>query len=812
MNAEYQNIINSIENGENIILHGPGGCGKSYCIKLLVSYFTDKGKIIYCTATTGIAAINLCIPEKKVVSMTLHSWAGIGTGNSLADKLLAKVKNDPFSKGRWANAQILIIDEVSMLGSKLFDNLDYIGQAIRNSDKPFGGIQMIFSGDFLQLPPVKDDWVFKSHAWKKLNLHPFIFEVPKRYDDNDYFSLLLRVRNGIIIPEDEKKLKARVKAYQKYLKMIESQEKATILIPTFLYSKKKDVDQKNDEELHKLEDKIPVEYIADDKFTALNPKAKFEHYITLLEDSIPKVITLKRGAQVMLKMNLDVKNGLVNGTRGVIVDLDTESVVVRFLNGRKMRIGKMRWEVEDKDGIGVREQVPFVLAWAITIHKCISGNSIIFTESGICQMNDVIKDEGIRDRRLLIATKKGWEYTLKTYLGNKEPSIIITTQLGYSIEGSRRHPILTRDQNGKHIWKLLPDIIQGDVIVLKKNILCGSDNYVLTEDFGSKHITEYIKEDLCYAFGCMARDYKNIKNTHNLEESILKIIKNNCNEPHIWDFLDWCGFRDGEIPWVIMKNTISSQKSFLKGLFDTYGEIRDGEIRFYSPSKKLIDQVHMLLLNIGIISRKESCHIIIPKEEMGRYQGSEISDIECTLSVFPDSPYLLEKLCLEYPNIKLPGDRITINLIPYIHKKYNLETTPIGRYLLKIYKKGLFFDKVCEISRSECIMYDFEIPGSHSFISNGIVSHNSQSCTLDYAICDLGPQVFCEGQAYVALSRIRNLKGLFIVTYYRPSIKVNKEALEYSAELDRLSLEYEEETTEEDDENDEDEDFEIILE
>lgn len=367
---KLKQILVAVDNGENLILHGCGGSGKTFCLRKIAVHLKKQGKNVFCTATTGVASINLNIPEEQICAKTLHSFAGVGLAQGIAKKLLAKVYHDDNASFRWMSAHTLIIDEVSMLGADFLDKLDFIGRGIRQEEeKPFGGIQIIFCGDFLQLPPVKEEWAFKACVWDELNLIPIIFNTPQRYDDLEYFELLLRVREGSQTKEDIKKLRARVKAYRKYLKLLEeNKDEVNFIKPTILYSKKVDVEYYNDQELDKLPGDL-VEYIAEDKFTAYNSKARYEHYIKILDDAAPKSVPLKIGAQVMLKVNIDVERGLVNGSRGVVLDTDLEYVTVRFINGHQLQIKKKKWIVEDKDGKAVRHQIPFILAWAYTIHK-----------------------------------------------------------------------------------------------------------------------------------------------------------------------------------------------------------------------------------------------------------------------------------------------------------------------------------------------------------------------------------------------------------------------------------------------------------
>jgi len=361
-------IINEIIKGKNIILHGPGGTGKTYSIKKIASGLVGYGKRVSCTATTGIASINLNVPEKYIIASTLHRWAGVGLAQLSADILSKKVLQNKKACIRWRTTDILILDEVSMLGADFFDKLDIIGKFIRSSSKPFGGLQLILSGDFLQLPPVKDGWSFESKVWQTLNLVPFIFKEAKRYDDEAYFNLLLRVRENKQTADDVKKLRIRCKAYKKLQEILTTANTETIIKPTILYSLRADVDSYNKAELDKLEGK-ETEYTAFDQFEGDVSQSKVEDYKKLLDDAMPEKIILKKGAQVMLKVNLDVDLGLVNGSRGVIMEIEKNQVHVRFINGIKMYVGFYSWKIEDKNGSAIRSQMPFILAYSLSIHK-----------------------------------------------------------------------------------------------------------------------------------------------------------------------------------------------------------------------------------------------------------------------------------------------------------------------------------------------------------------------------------------------------------------------------------------------------------
>ena len=396
---KVERLIESLGDGQNTFLSGSGGVGKTHAIRIIAKTLIQKGLVVACCATTGIAAIALSNPTANIAGCTLHSWAGIGLGDMPAEKLVAKINGDARAKKRWLSTHILIIDEVSMLGATLIDKIDYIGRSIRRRrDTPFGGITVLFSGDFLQLPPVNDKWVFKSAAWKDAKFECVILDEPKRYPDVEWFNLLMRLRKGVVTPADTKFLKGRVIAYEKMLgakpkikkgENEEADDKTTVVKPTVLHSRRVDVEAENNRELRLLPGELKT-YIAVDTFEAFNSHARKDHYTKPLEDTIPTAISLKIGTQVMLKANLDVDNGLANGSRGVVIEMFDEGVKVKWVNGEKTLVPLYVWVQQDRDGIATRSQIPLILAWSLTIHKC-QGSSLDYA---ICDIGASIFVEG----------------------------------------------------------------------------------------------------------------------------------------------------------------------------------------------------------------------------------------------------------------------------------------------------------------------------------------------------------------------------------------------------------------------------------
>ena len=161
LSEDQQKVFDLYKKGKNVFMTGPGGTGKSALIRYIVEDAKKNGKKIDVCALTGCAAVLLECNAK-----TIHSWAGIGLAKESAGIIADKVVNHKRKKKNWMSVQILIVDEVSMLSLKLFETLDLIGKKIKMNKVPFGGIQVIFSGDFFQLPPVgnRDDIKSKNHA------------------------------------------------------------------------------------------------------------------------------------------------------------------------------------------------------------------------------------------------------------------------------------------------------------------------------------------------------------------------------------------------------------------------------------------------------------------------------------------------------------------------------------------------------------------------------------------------------------------------------------------------------------------------
>lgn len=363
-------ICKFLQNRQSVILSGPGGTGKSFLLKSICDKLISYGFKTVKTGSTGISAVN-------IEGMTINSWAGIDLGDKSVDFYCSKIKQYAKYFLRWVNTSILIIDEISMIGSSLFDKISQIGSIIRDDPRPFGGITLLLCGDICQLPPVKDDYFFKSSAYQKIDFqccrltHPWRFQ-----NDLEFFQLLSRIRVGKPTEEDISKLRERVTVYNKEIRKgggLNNPQNPIAIKPTRMFSKKIDVYEMNMKELDLLNEE-EFEYVCYDCFDKKTPEGdtspkKFEIYQSQMDKNIPSSVKLKKGAQVMLTYNLSPADGFCNGSRGVVIECFDDTVKVLFKNGAQINIQAKSWKIETENEVFTRYQMPLILAWSITIHK-----------------------------------------------------------------------------------------------------------------------------------------------------------------------------------------------------------------------------------------------------------------------------------------------------------------------------------------------------------------------------------------------------------------------------------------------------------
>jgi len=347
MNQKEALVI--LKKGHNVFLTGSAGTGKTFLLNQFISYLKKKNIRVGITASTGIAATH-------IGGRTIHSWSGLRIRQEIDDKAIKKlIKNQELS-GRIKESRVLIIDEISMLDANRLDLIDEICKKIRENSLPFGGLQTILCGDFLQLPPVdrekKSRFAYESLAWKSSDIKVCYLKKQYRQDDLKFIEILNKIRNNEAGKEELDYLKKRLYKPINYS-----------IKPTKLYTHNADVDAINNYELSRISGEEKSYHM-----TSHGPK----ELVAILKKGCmaPEELKLKMGAIVMfVKNNFDA--GYVNGTIGRVIDFEDNNPVVETKSGSRILVSPTTWNIEEDEEkiLATIEQFPLRLAWAITVHK-----------------------------------------------------------------------------------------------------------------------------------------------------------------------------------------------------------------------------------------------------------------------------------------------------------------------------------------------------------------------------------------------------------------------------------------------------------
>lgn len=351
LNKEQINCYNFAKSRKNIFITGGGGVGKSTILKSIIKYFKRNKFNIGITSSTGSSA-------SLINGTTLHSFLNIGLGTKSATELYEKLKSklNKTTYNKLKRLDVLIIDEISMIDDKLFSKIAGYLSLIKEIKKPFGKIQLILCGDFYQLPPINNSYCFKSNIWNMLKIKTIeLKQMMRQNNDSEFQSLLRNVKINNITDE----------VYNKLLSLKKNTFSNEIL-PTILYSKNEDIEKINNESFNKLVNETNVKiYTYPIKWD--NTNNKISKYIKNNE-TLNKDLKLCIGAQIMLTYNIDIKNNLVNGTRGVIKNLNPNFIIIKTLNGDEHMIEYVKY-INDLDETITFEYMPIKIAYAISIHK-----------------------------------------------------------------------------------------------------------------------------------------------------------------------------------------------------------------------------------------------------------------------------------------------------------------------------------------------------------------------------------------------------------------------------------------------------------
>jgi ATP-dependent DNA helicase PIF1 len=384
LDPEQENAIRLMNSGNiNVFLTGGGGTGKSKVLETFISNYkkrfpTTWRQLLGITSTTGSSAL-------LIGGTTIHSFSGIGVSRTDDDVLIERLAKRRYLSKRWRELKTLIIDEVSMLTPRSFQLIYKLAQTIRKNTRPFGGVQIILSGDFCQLAPILEqhisnhtmEYCFEAPEWSASEIHTVYFKKIHRQTDMEFISALQKIRMGI---SDQDTTSLLMQQFRKNI------ENPYGIMPVQLFPTRdsaNEVNQKHFMDLSKTNEintfsmKIDISMrtdMTDDDKSSTTAASSESNDIKIhraksqlpIDDSIYLCI----GCQVILVINLSIEDGLINGSKGKIEHFNENGEpVIMFSNGVRRAITLHEWEIEDGPHIIKAYGLPVILGYGCTIHR-----------------------------------------------------------------------------------------------------------------------------------------------------------------------------------------------------------------------------------------------------------------------------------------------------------------------------------------------------------------------------------------------------------------------------------------------------------
>jgi len=346
----------------NVLLTGAAGSGKTYLLNEFTQWARQQGKSVAVTATTGLASTH-------INGSTINNWSGIGIHEEYQPHIVQHMY--PRYRRAIQQADVLIIDEISMLKDFQLDMVEQIVREVRGKNTVFGGLQVILCGDFFQLPPINNannrngGFVTGSPAYRNGHFKSCYLEENHKVNDGDpLLEILNAIRSQTFQANHQEQLRTRHNPQPPL-----EGDAIPVLCDTNAVA-----EAINRDRLHELTDEDVHTYTWE---AQLGPAAHGEQrYLRDLKrqikNKVPETLHLKVGAVVMFTKN-DTHRGVSNGTFGKISGFNERGWPNVRLNSGQILTGIIPTEFFQEDGEGNRQatitQVPLSLAWAITIFK-----------------------------------------------------------------------------------------------------------------------------------------------------------------------------------------------------------------------------------------------------------------------------------------------------------------------------------------------------------------------------------------------------------------------------------------------------------
>eukprot|EP00040_Diaphanoeca_grandis_P037138 m.240378 g.240378 ORF g.240378 m.240378 type:complete len:413 (-) comp33764_c9_seq1:35-1273(-) len=347
-------VVQHVLAGLSCFVTGEAGTGKTHLLKTLITKLSNK-RYVSVTASTGAAA-------SALDGMTLHSYISMRPSSGPLNILDILFYQSIKCVSRIRRTQVLVIDEISMISADMFDCVDKIMRVLRNSNLPFGGVQLILCGDFCQLPPVNGEFCFLSETWMFFKIPTFKLQSVQRAQDERLVNMLREIK---CLPKGQA---LSLRTSETLTSLSREVKDVDGICHTCLCATNRECQTINDAALMKLD----------------GPWFKFSSIdagqLNLLE-GVPaqQMVELCVGAQVLLIVNMNVAEGFTNGSKGVVTKFQLNSnqqlcyPIVEFeIKGETVEKVVRPYPFSVIDGgelLASRSQIPLILAWAITIHK-----------------------------------------------------------------------------------------------------------------------------------------------------------------------------------------------------------------------------------------------------------------------------------------------------------------------------------------------------------------------------------------------------------------------------------------------------------
>ncbi len=640
---DHDSVLEALDSGANFFLTGSAGSGKTTLIARFVKETNRKAAVC---ATTGVAAL-------QVGGETIHRFLklGISCRPPEARKILAawtRVRSSPkpWDRAKWKTIrtiETIVIDEASMMRRDQLELIDRTLRGLRSRRVPFGGVQIILVGDMCQLPPVVKDedlehfpdlerpFAFQSKVWQEAEIESFNLTTNFRQASGEFLTALEQIRWGVVSDEVNDMLAARVHA-----------KLDTEIKPISLFTTNKSVEQYNKKHIARLK---AYKF----KCTATFTGKEFDVSILKKDCLADEALLYCEGAQIMM-LNNDKEKRWVNGTMGIISKCLKDSVRVQFSNGTDHIIEKHKWErrvpeiVKDELEFKVTAtmtQFPFKLAYASTIHKCVTGNAKVSTKAGLIPIQQI-------SAKIEVLTGQNTVQPILAHIPTgKRPVVTITTSLGYAIAVSPEHPILVATKDKYPHFVNAQDLTTDYYACMDRTIVPGNARLPLpnlappTPPMRRRSIRQpkHPSPQLAWLLGLVVgdgtyrdrrdgtveitgsqRDIELLTKAETLIEEIFGIrshwrrgekvglyfISKALREWMLSLGLDYVLSVDKKTPPFIFQSTPKVRAAYLRGLADSDGSAsrERRNVRFATSSKDLANEIQQLLLSLGIPSSK----------------------------------------------------------------------------------------------------------------------------------------------------------------------------------------------------------------